>query len=202
MADKIRIVFGSDGMPIPMRVIDNEDGTWTEITSGGYSLPTFTASVNQAALPALATDIFQLQGSATKAIEVIRMEFLAFSTQATFIPVTFIRRSSANSPAGSAVTIAQKDPADPAPTALASFWTAVPAALGTKVAELHNDGVLAFNTVGQSAAAMAHLLQFGTHGEEAIVLRGLSDFLTVSLNATTVTGGKFSLSITWIEKKN
>ena len=127
--------------------------------------------------------LFQLEGSSTKTIRIIRFVVNGSAAAIGTIDVAIQRRSSAAS-GGTAVTptIAVLDGNDAAATAVATYYTAAPTA-GTFVSNYVSERLLlqAAPTVVPSHTEF----YFGnTPGAKAFVLRGTGDYFTVSLAGT------------------
>jgi hypothetical protein len=131
--------------------------------------------------------IFQIQGSATKTIRIINFEISGRATTAGGLDFSVARRSTAAS-GGTPVTptISIVDPVDPAATAVATYYTAAPT-VGTIVGGPFQDNTI-FLCDGKTAVP-PYLLDFGDEpGAKAFVLRGTSDFFTVSISAIIAVG--------------
>lgn len=160
---------------------------------------TYGAATAAFASAATATDIFIIQGSATKLIRVLRIQVYATQTTAGAASIFLIKRSTANT-AGTAVA-ANKVPFDsssPAATATVQHYTANPT-VGAIVGNVQGyRGVLP-----QANSLIKNPLaewEFGTRPGQAVVLRGTAEGLAVNLNGVTVTGGSFIIVAEWTEE--
>jgi len=148
---------------------------------------------------ASATDIFIIQGSATRLIRVLRIQVYATQTTAGAASVFLIKRSTANT-AGTAVATTKVpfDSSSPAATATVQHYTANPT-VGAIVGNVQGyRGVLP-----QANSLIKNPLvewEFGTRPGQAIVLRGTAEGLAVNLNGVTVTGGSFIIVAEWTEE--
>lgn len=135
------------------------------------------------------TDIFAIGGSASKTIRVVRLVVSALQTTAGSIDVQVIKRSGGTQAAGTAQTWVFNDTNNsPAPTALLYTYTSNPGTLGTAL------GVVAAAKLFVPAATSVAppdklILDYGIRPSQAQVLRGATQFLCVSLNSVTLTGG-------------
>jgi hypothetical protein len=147
--------------------------------------PTYHAALSFAPAAA-ATDAIVIQGSATKTVRIRRIMLSGVATAAG-IKVSFIRRSTGDTGGtSSGVTPTLADTNDPVATAQVSTYTANPATLGTA----SGGGVLNFplgvNPI-TSGSQDRMIMAYGDYGAKSLTLRGVSDFLAINLNATTVT---------------
>jgi hypothetical protein len=147
--------------------------------------PTFHAAIsfNPAAS---ATDAIVVQGSATKTV-VIRRIMLSGVATAAGIKVSFIRRSTGDTGGtSSGVTPTAADTNDPTPTAAVSTYTVNPSGLGTAVGGGILNLPLGVNPISVGTQDRM-IIAFGDYGAKSLVVRGVSDFIAINLNATTVT---------------
>lgn len=157
--------------------------------------PTYSATATSVAAVASQTDMCSLQGSATKTIKVRRIAFGNVPTTAYSEVVAVVKRSTANSGAGSALATAAYDTSNAATSvAQAEIWTAAPT-LGTII------GVLADVTIpfGISTSSSApYYFEWGQRGQP-IVLRGVAQSVAINLNTVTLTG-TVSCLFEWTEE--
>lgn len=163
-----------------------------------YIRQTYSASVTGLAPAVAATDIFLINGSATKTVRITRIQISGIATAAGAYAVQLIKRSAANSGGTStAPTVVPHDSTDAAATAVVLAYTANPTP-GTAV------GTMQVKTITVSTAAGAipivpTEMNFEMRDEQPIVLRGTAQGLAINLNGVTMTGGVLSIDITWTE---
>lgn len=156
--------------------------------------PSYSATIVNATPVASQTDACSLQGSATKVVKVRRVFFSNVPTTAVAEPIAIIRRTTANTGAGSAIPLAAYDTANPAVGALAEYWTAAPT-LGT-MSGVIADLVFGF-AVGTGAVAPVKF-EFGQLAQP-LVLRGRAQSVAINLGATTFTG-TIGCTFEWTEE--
>ena len=184
MASSTPVVIASNQTTIPVEVKASSSVTYSSAIVGG------TIANN-------ATDIFTIYGSATKTIRVTRLAITATQTTAAQRDLVLIKRSTANT-AGTS-TAPNKVPHDStsvAATATVLSYTANPT-LGTSVGNVRSRKVYVGTTAGNSDEC---IFEFGTRGNQAIVLRGTNEGLCVNLNSVTSFGGLWDISVEWVEE--
>lgn len=186
------------------------DGTATDVTSttpmpveSFNSILTYAAATNLYTPPATPTDLFLVGGSATKTVQIHRIEITGSQTTAGSNILFLIKRSTANTlGTATAATKIPHDANDAAATAVVQHYTANPTVLGTSVGNvmvrrvytpapataLSNNGVI---TVFDFETGMAG---------KNIILRGTSQFLAVNFNAAAVPAGlSIGFNVEWSE---
>lgn len=159
---------------------------------------TYSAAVVGLASALTATDIFTITGSATKTIRVSRIVVNGVQTTAAQVNVLIIKRSTANTAGTSAAaTAVSYDSANAAATATVLSYTANPTtgtAVGTASARR------AF-IPGAASATDAQGLEMisGDVGQQMLTLRGIAQVIAVNLNATTIAGSAFNITVEWTE---
>lgn len=167
---------------------------FTLVYDASTMMPSYAANVASQTAVASQTDQCTLVGSATKVIKVRRVWFSNVPTAAVSEPIALVRRSSASTGAGVAMTVGSYDSANPAVSAaLAESWTATPV-MGTLSAVI-SDLMYSFPTAGTS---VQRLTLFGELAQP-IVLRGVAQSLSINLNATTFTG-TIGCTFEWTEQ--
>lgn len=161
---------------------------------------TYWASVSAFTAATLATDIYCLQGSATKTVRVLLIEVSGTSTAGggATSTVNLIRRSAANTGGTSnSITVGKEDTNNASTTASAFYYTTNPTSLGTAVATMRT-ARFAFQSIGTPNGLLQWV--FGNNPGQALVLRGTSDYVCVNLNATTLTGNVISIDAEYSEE--
>lgn len=160
---------------------------------------TYSASSNNVVLAALATDFFQIAGSATKTIRINYIEVTFFSATGVFTDVSLFKRSSANTGGTSAsLTVVPHDSSSAAGSATALTYTANPTT-GTLIGRVRAQKIDISNST--NAGIQQVIWHFGgDSGAQEIVLRGTAQCLTVNLGGVTVVGGQAAISIQWTEE--
>ncbi len=131
------------------------------------------------------TDFWQLVGSATKVVRVLRISISGFATAAISEDIQLIRRSTATTGATpTAPAIAQHDSNDAAPTAVVNSLAAN-GALGTGAGTLRAQKL----NLGATGAAGTIVWDFTTRNSKGIVLRGVAQQVALNWNGAAVPAG-------------
>lgn len=161
--------------------------------------PTYSASYAFSPTATSASDICNLTGSATKTIKVRRIFFNAQATTAVTVPVAIIKRSTANTGGtGNVATAVPYDSSNSAATAVATMYTANPTT-GTIVGVLADPYFSIGNLTTGGAAPFPSNLTFGQLGSP-IVLRGVAQSVSISLNSGSYSGIVSSCGFEWTEE--
>lgn len=167
------------------------------------SKTTYRAAVTALTVATTATDIFTITGSATKTVKIAKILITGVATTVAFINVLMIKRSTANS-AGTSVaqTAVPADSNNAAATATVLSYTTNPT-LGTTVGTIYSKKLGVSTPAGgaNGIAAETEINEtFGFGAVQAMVLRGTSQVLAINLNATSVAGSSFNITIEWTEE--
>jgi hypothetical protein len=188
----------------PVAATPDGDASLILIRSNEHRKPTFRYAGNFTPV-ATPTDAIIIKGSATKTLRIkyIRLTSAA-ATAAGTMPVTLIKRSTADSGgtgALTAVTAGQHDNNDAVPTGTVSIvGTGNFTTLGTVLGNL-GQGRLFFQT---AAGGPPDRLEwsFATRQDKAAILRGANDYLCINLGGAAVpTAGTIDFEIE-IEEDN
>lgn len=136
------------------------------------------------------TDVVEIKGSSSKTVRVRRIAITGVATAAGNMPVQLIRRSAADSGGSmalTALTACKSDTIHPAATATVStIGTANPGALGTQLGGLAGAGRVCLSAVGSGNGVSPLVFDFD---HNALVLRGASEFLYLSMNGASLPSG-------------
>lgn len=158
---------------------------------------TYSATTAAPAIDAAGT-LIQIQGSASKTIRVTKVEISGVLTTTSNGVISINRCTTAVSGGTSAsVTPVAYDSTSAAVTAVATRWTAVGTAGSCSIVATRRSTWTA-DTLADAAPA---LFKFGDANAQPIVLRGTSEYLTVSTTTfTSYTGGSYTAYIEWTEE--
>lgn len=156
----------------------------------------YSASTNTITSAASATDITAICGNATNIVLVYGLRLSCTQTTAGNVPLTVVKRSSAYTGAWSTMTAVAQDSNYAVMASTAIFFTANPT-VGTLVGHLDNYklGCMATGTASPNDIYISP----SDWKMKPIVLRGTAQCVGVNLEATTVTGGAFTVTWDWIE---
>ena len=159
---------------------------------------TFRANVAGLVPAASATDVFYINGSATKTVTVNRIYVTGSAGTAVAVPVQIIKRSAATSGGTcAAATNVPLDSSDTAATAVVNSCTANPT-LGAAVGTVASQSV--FFSLSSAVNAAPGDFDFGKTNGKPLVLRGVAEGLGVNLNAVSVSSGVLTVWIEWVEE--
>lgn len=186
----------------------NNIGKTTSVNTAGYSggNPTYSAVVSGYAGYATPTDILNITGSASKTVLITNILMFAQATVATYFPVYFTKRSTANTGGTpTTLTAVPHDSANGVATAVVNSYAAAPTT-GTLVGDLH----LAANSASTLTNQAGVYGIFIGNGRDAarisldlrqpIVLRGAAESLSVNCKGASLpTGLSASFIVEWVE---
>jgi len=165
------------------------------ITSG--TVDTYSAS-NVFVLPASATDVFTISGSATKTIRIYRVLFYLTATTGSNATIIGLRRSSLNTAGTSTLlTNVTHDTNNPVATAVVRSYTANPT-LGTLVGNMFTFGV--YVSGGGTIGSLPFNYTIESPITEPIILRGTSQLFAVNMNGVTFAGNSARATVIWSEE--
>lgn len=136
------------------------------------------------------TDIVEIQGSATKTVRIRRIRIGGVATAAGNMPVQLVRRSAQDTLGGAvltAIAAMRPDTGYAAATAVvSSIGTANPGGLGAQAGGIAGAGRAQLAAAGSGVAANAIEWRFD---DNAIVLRGIAEFLYINMNGAALPAG-------------
>lgn len=171
---------------------------------------TYAAASAYTAPAATTTDFWQIYGSSTKTIKVLRIEaaYAGDSPNAVSDKFFLIKRSTANSGGTSTVvTNVALDSNNAASTAVVRIYTANPAGLGTAVGQVHS-GLLANtfptssgNPVSLASRSSQIIFDHNLTGQP-VVLRGTAEGLCLNFNSVkpSATTPLIAVTVFWTEE--
>lgn len=168
--------------------------------SDGYRA-TYGASIVKLAVATSANVIFTLTGSATKIIRVTRIELSGTcATTAKDINFFIAKYSTAatSGTTGTAPTIFPYDSASAAATATIAVYTADPTA-GTSVGNICSGNLFMAVTGGTTATGL-YTVEFGRRPSQAVVLRGTTQQIGISLNGENTATSVIDIAVEWTEE--
>ncbi len=152
--------------------------------------PGYSSAIFGLVPPASATDIFEIKGSGTKTVKIVRIRVSCVATAAAVLDIGLVKRSTANtSGTSTAPTIVPVDSADAAATAAVKAYTANPTT-GTLVGLMRADKITC--STPTSSAVQSDILLYGDDvqaGGRAITLRGTAESIALNLNGVSPPAG-------------
>lgn len=169
-------------------------GTVTAIPADGVKAA-YTAVVKTVASASAATDLFTISGSATKIIRIRDFVLFGGQTVGSLVPINIIKRSTANtggtSTTGTAIPFSSSDAAA---TAVVTAYTANPTT-GTSLGNLSYETPFVANLQDQLFEYNFNLVPY-----QVYTLNSAAESIAINLAGATLTGGSFSLKMTWTEE--
>jgi hypothetical protein len=170
--------------------------TGVQAVSAEGTKATYSSASVGVSLAATATDFWELIGSATKTVRVLRITITGTATAAASADVLLIMRSAADT-GGTATqpTIVPNDSNNAAATAVINLYSANPT-LGTSV------GTIRARKLNLGAAGSAGTIdwRFSNTNDQAIVLRGATQVLALNFNGAAVPAGtSIDIECEWVE---
>lgn len=167
----------------------------------GYKATYAAAAVGVSFGTSATTDCVTIFGSASKTIRLLHLRISSTSATAASYYDLLLQVCSAAPTGGTATTLTNVpyDSNDAAGTAVAKIWTAAPSA-ATYVGKVGS--VKYFSPLTGTAAPVTTVTwDFGSNPGRAIVLRGTSQGLSLSLNAATPANAQsWDVEIVWTEE--
>lgn len=168
--DQQRSAIGTTGIPAV-----NTEGT----------KPTYSVGIVGFTPVATPTDFWQITGSATKIVRVLRISISGIATSATSVDLQLIKRSTASTGGTpTAPTIAPHDSNDSAATAVVNQFAANPTT-GTGVGTVRSQKL----NLGATGAAGVIAWDFTTRNGKGFVLRGVAQSLNLNWGGAAVPAG-------------
>jgi hypothetical protein len=168
-------------------------------------LPTYTTSVTQSVFVAAATDVFCVNGSASKTIVVVRFDFgcTTTATTAQAMNISLHTHSAANTGSTPVTTNGvPHDLSDPTSSGTYTKYTVTNPTIGGDVGPVRQAYA---SCQGQGASAVDNgipvLWDFGVDAAKAIVLRGVAQQFCLNFNGATLLAGlQATWAVTWTEQ--
>ncbi len=164
----------------------------TEGTRQTYSVGTVAFTP-----PATATDFFQIIGSGSKLVRVLRVQISGIATSAISVDIQAIKRTTANTGGTvSPLTIGLHDSTNGAVTAVVNTYSVLASPLGTgatiRAKKLN---------LGATGAAGDIVWDFTTRNGQGLVLRGVAQSLNLNWNGAAIPSGTLlDIDVEWTEE--
>ena len=163
---------------------------------------TYAIAIADYTPPALATDVLQIIGSATKTICITSVRVSAHANSAGSIDVYGYKRTTLNT--GGTVsnpTPVKYDSLNPTQTATINLYSAKPSALGTGTVASGIQYIVPASSGSAGIPIIPATFQYGTETTQAITLRGVNESYCVSLNGQTIPAGLgMYITVEWTEQ--
>lgn len=180
------------------------------VVSGYVPKQTFSAVFIGLVPAASATDVICISGSASKTVKVTKIVLSGTAGTLVTLPVTLLRRASADTggtaastTANPANTISKRDTTFGTATAVPIAYTANPT-IGDSSPTYIDSASVTLLVTGTNAASVTPLVfDFGRDNSNLnapVVLRGVAQQVCLNFNAISVSSGVLNGSLTWTEE--
>jgi len=161
----------------------------------------FMAAVSGLVPAASATDIFTITGRAGRLITINQVQLSGIATAATAVPISIIKRSTANAGGTSgAVTAVNMDTGNPlASGATVRSYTASPTP-GTAVGTISTARMI-LSTASASVGTSPIVFGFERMFMKAPTLRDATESICINYGGATAAGNSLDISISWTEEQ-
>lgn len=161
---------------------------------------TYGAGIRALVAPSSPTDIVQVCGSASKTVRITKVIFSGRASTAVSLDVTLVRRSTANTGQTTNITPVTYDTNNAASSLTPFAYTTNPVTLGTSLGSIASRQYFLANlttTIGTPPLEW----HFGNRPAQALVLRGATQCLSVSLDqgGTSYSGNSLDVAFEWTE---
>jgi hypothetical protein len=164
---------------------------------------TYSIGIEDYAPYATPTDIFLLQGSATRTIKISKIRISGASTAASSMDLYLLKRTADNTGgtrASQAADVVKHDTLDDAATAVPFTYSVIPTALGAgktfRTRARHY-----FSRLAAADISDEFIVDFDIHRSKPIILRGVVEQLAINLGGAAVPGGlQLYINVEWVEE--
>jgi len=162
----------------------------------------FMAAISGATPAASATDIFTIVGKPGRAITINQIQISGIATAAAAIPISIVKRSTANSGGTSAnVTAVPMDSLNlSSAAAVVSAYSVNPASLGTAVGTVSTARMI-LSTASASVGTSPIVFAFERMYMKAPTLRDSTESLCINYGGATAAGNSLDIAISWTEEQ-
>lgn len=164
---------------------------------------TYSIGIEDYAPYATPTDIFLLQGSATKTIKITKVRLSGASTAASSLDIYVLKRTVDNTEgtrASQAADICKHDTLDADATAIPYTYSVIPTSLGSGKT-FRTRARQYFPRLATADLSNEFVIDFDTHKSKPIILRGVAESLVVNLGGAAVPAGLILyINVEWVEE--
>ena len=163
---------------------------------------TYAVTINDVTPVATATDVLQIIGSATKTISITSIRIAADANSATELDFYVYKRSAANTGGtASNPTVVKYDSLNPTQSATVKLYSANPSALGAGALLCASQFIVPPTAGNNGIPIMPLIFTFGGQTSQPVVLRGVNESISISMNGQTIPAGLgLYVTIEWTEQ--
>lgn len=179
---------------------DKVDVSGSSVSVSGITKEqTYSAAVVDITVANVATDIFTIQGSATKKIKIVHISINGIQQNISKVTVLLVKRSTLNTGGTSTDrTAVPHSSLNAAATGIVKAYTANPT-VGNLVGTIQAEKVTFGSANGSNISDADLIFEFGRAPEQEIILENQNELLAVNLNGQTLSGNLLTLDIRWTE---
>lgn len=161
----------------------------------------FMAAISGLTPAASATDILTITGKSGRMVTINQIQISGIATAATAIPISIVKRSTANTGGTSSPVAAVPVDSGTNTQAFASVaaYTANPSGLGTAVGSV-NAARMILSTPSASVGTAPVVVNFERLYMRAPTLRDSTESLCINYGGATASGNSIDISISWTEE--
>lgn len=162
----------------------------------------FMAAISGLVPAASGTDIFTITGKSGRAVRINQIQISGIATAAAAIPISIVKRSTANTGGTSTVVAAvgMDTAANSAAGASVLAYTVNPGALGTVVGTVSTARMI-LSTASASVGTSPIVFAFERMYMKSPTLRDATESLCISYGGATAAGNSLDISISWTEEQ-
>jgi hypothetical protein len=164
---------------------------------------TYSIGIDDYAPYATPTDIFLLQGSATRTIKITKIRISGASTAASSMDLYLLKRTADNTAgtrASQAADVVKHDTLDDAATAVPYLYSVIPTSLGAGKT-FRTKARHYFSRLGAADQSDEFIVDFDIHRSKPIILRGVAEQLAINLGGAAVPSGLILyINVEWVEE--
>jgi hypothetical protein len=167
-------------------------------------IASYEAVVTSLAIGTTPTDFLTITGSPTMVVRIINASCAGTATAASSLPLSLLTRTVADT-GGTSTTITptvMDGGLDPAPTAVATSYTAAPTISGSGFGLVDASVILLPNVTNPTFNETPYVRAFGMNNDKQIVLRGVANQFVISARGTAPAGTLMNCQIEWTEATN
>lgn len=165
---------------------------------------TYSIGIEDYAPYATPTDIFLLQGSATKTVRLSKIRISGAATAQSGLDLYLIKRTVDNTGgtrASQAADVVKHDTLDDSPTAIPYTYSVIPTALGAGKTFRTRARQFFAKLTEPTTGSEEFVVDFDIHRSKPIILRGVAESVVLNLGGAAVPAGLILyINVEWVEE--
>ncbi len=172
----------------------------SESTNVSTSKQSFSASISGLVAAAGATDIVTITGVANRAITINRIIVSGIASAASAVPISVVKRSTADTGASTAMVSVSMDSRDPAGSQAAVVAYTVNPTLGTAIGTIAVARII-LSSASASVGINPTIFDFERMYKKLPVLVAANEVLALNYGGSTAAGNSLDISVEWTEER-